>query len=216
MATVEQVISRYPRLYHMAERNSWSSIRKQGLLSTTALLDLFEVSGRERSEIESCWRPRSVAIEHAIHGVAAIRDQRPMPPGGLGPILDDVTPADWYRLVNRKAFFWLSRERLQRLLEARLYRDRVHDVLVVDTRAMLDRHLDRITLASFNTGVAVFGRRERRGANTFRRVQDFPLDSETDEAVELAVDYAVYDISDLAVSVEQRRGGSLVRQVWQR
>jgi hypothetical protein len=62
----------------MAQLGSWPSIRKYGLLSTTALLDLFESRGDERFLIESCHRPESIPIVHPKHGRAVIRDQKPM------------------------------------------------------------------------------------------------------------------------------------------
>lgn len=37
-----------PVLYHMAARGSWESIQRHGLLSTSALLDLFGVMGDRR------------------------------------------------------------------------------------------------------------------------------------------------------------------------
>ena len=40
---IERLISRYPTLYHMAEDGSWESIQRHGLLSTSALLDRFEI-----------------------------------------------------------------------------------------------------------------------------------------------------------------------------
>ena len=58
----ERLISRYPTLYHMAEDGSWESIRKHGLLSTSALLDKFEIEGEERLAIESARRPEIVRI----------------------------------------------------------------------------------------------------------------------------------------------------------
>ena len=39
---------RYPVLCHMAEAGTWPSIAANGLLSTTALLDLFEANGSAR------------------------------------------------------------------------------------------------------------------------------------------------------------------------
>ena len=61
---IERFSDRYPRLYHMAESGSWCSVREHGLLSTSALLDLFEISGSKRREIESEWRPNIVPIGH--------------------------------------------------------------------------------------------------------------------------------------------------------
>jgi hypothetical protein len=48
-----QLLARfYPRLFHMSHSGSWPSIQQHGLLSTTALLDLFEVKGKERESLE--------------------------------------------------------------------------------------------------------------------------------------------------------------------
>jgi hypothetical protein len=47
--TEEELVSIYPRLWHMAEDGSWPSIADNGLLSTSALLDLYGVSGKSRA-----------------------------------------------------------------------------------------------------------------------------------------------------------------------
>lgn len=65
----EALLSRYPVLYHMAEDGSWESIKRLGLLSTTALLDKFGVE--ERFAIESARRPEIVRVEHPEYGCAA-------------------------------------------------------------------------------------------------------------------------------------------------
>ena len=49
----EELIRYFPVLYHMANAGTWPSIRGRGLLSTSALLDLFEIRGQERERIES-------------------------------------------------------------------------------------------------------------------------------------------------------------------
>jgi hypothetical protein len=67
-----------PVLYHMAEDGSWKSIQKLGLLSTSTLLDRFEVEGERRLAIESARRPEMVRLEHHEHGVAAVRDNKPV------------------------------------------------------------------------------------------------------------------------------------------
>ena len=69
---------RFPFLYHMAEFGSWPSIRQHGLLSTSALLDLYEVAGVERAGLEFRHRPECEEIYHDAHGSAVIRDQKPM------------------------------------------------------------------------------------------------------------------------------------------
>ena len=216
MATAEEIIGRYPILFHMAELDSWPSILQNGLLSTSALLDLFEVGGPEREAIESEWRSRSVRIEHHTHGSAVIRDQRPMPPGTLEPLLEGMSPPDWYRLLNRKSFFWVTEDRLFRLLNAGPYKNRVHDVLRVDTRELLERHGDRITLAPFNTGVSSFGPKFKRGPDTFLSIPDYPLGTKHDEVVEVVADYHVPDVAEFTLAVEQWRGNNFQREVWRR
>jgi hypothetical protein len=61
--SVDSLIEYYPYVYHMAKADSWESIEGKGLLSTSALLDLFEINGERRFAIESCHRPDSVVTE---------------------------------------------------------------------------------------------------------------------------------------------------------
>jgi hypothetical protein len=74
----DYVAERWPKLYHMAEAGSWPSIECHGLLSTSSLLDLFDVQGEDRESIEAMRRPESVRITHPEHGEAWIRDNKPM------------------------------------------------------------------------------------------------------------------------------------------
>ena len=215
MATPAEIIGRHPVVFHMAEVDSWSSITRHGLLSTSALLDLFEIQEPERSTIESEWRPNSVPISHSEHGVAIIRDQGPMAPGSLTPQLDGMTASEWYRLLNRKSFFWATRERLLRFLTARPYRSKIHDVLTVSTSELLRRHGDRVTLAGFNTGVTSFGPRHRRGTETFKSIEEFPLGAGDSGIVEVVADYHVPDVAQFTLKVEQWRGRDLIGTVWQ-
>jgi len=55
-------------------QGSWASNEQRGLLSRTALLDLFEADGPERAMIESARRPETVRVDHPVHGTAWIRD----------------------------------------------------------------------------------------------------------------------------------------------
>jgi hypothetical protein len=87
----------YPRLWHMAEDGSWDSIRERGLLSTTALLDLYSVNGPTRISLESTQRPQSVSISRVGLPDAVIRDQKPMSDAALKEcLLDGIEPAEWY------------------------------------------------------------------------------------------------------------------------
>src|SRR5689334_925126 len=99
MWTIDRVAASYPKFYHMADVGSWPSIQRHGLLSTSALLDLFGTEGPARTAIESKWRPTSVHLKHEALGNAVIRDQAPMPENLLAPLLRGVSTREWYELI---------------------------------------------------------------------------------------------------------------------
>src|SRR5260370_9884168 len=152
--TPEELAQIYPCLYHMADAQSWPSIRKHGLLSTTSLLDLFELSGKQRANIERCHRPECVQINHDRHGQAVVRDQKPLIESKLADSLIGCgcTPQQWYLLLNKYVFFWLTRRRLQTLLCARAYRHKPHAVLTVETLPFVKRYEGLIVLSPMNSG----------------------------------------------------------------
>lgn len=218
---VDAFIERHPRLFHMAEAGSWTSIRERGLLSTTALLDLFEYSGEKRRLIESARRPDIITIEHAVHGTAMIRDNKPLREQFLLECLEDMTPIQWYELLNRKSFFWVSPTKLTKLLGARAYRNRAHDVVVVDTRRLVERDLDRIALAPINTGATLYPSASPRGSRTFQPIADYDLPAmirwrgKEDAIAELAVDYSVPAIEDVVIRVERCERDRTVEVIWE-
>lgn len=212
--TAEEIAKRYPRLYHMAFEGSWPSIKRHGLLSTSALLDLYGVQGDARERIESRHRPESVRIEHPKYGAAYIRDQKPMSDRGLQrALLDGLTPSDWYRLLNRRVFFWVSEDRLRTMMNARAYRGLRKTILTVDTAPLLKRHARRVELAPINSGATKPFPRSR-GSQTFLPLDRYPYQSwlnkrkGRDVVVELAVEHGVLDITEFVIRVEEVGGGS--------
>ena len=208
---LERLISRYPTLYHMAEDGSWESIQRHGLLSTSALLDRFEVKGEERLAIESARRPEIIRIEHPEHGAAFIRDNKPMQQKALERCLSEMTPREWYEHLNRRVFFWVEWKRLLKLLGARAYRDRPHLVLEVDAAGLLDRHADRASLSPINSGATFAIDPAPRGPDTFRCIADHPNGK---PIVELSVDYALPDIAEFTLRVRRWRGTEELAEVW--
>ncbi len=206
---VGEFIAKFPRLWHMAEVENWELIQEHGLLSTSALLDLFEYTGQERLAIESAFRATSVEIQSPHLGRAVIRDQRPMINDSVvARYLDDLTPSDWYQTLNRRVFFWVREERLERLLAAGLYRERPHMVLVLDTKKLLDRHLKRVTLSPINSGAIFPAGKTRRGPQTFSRFDEYPWaerKGHPEPVVELAVDHSVPEISTFLLDASIRQ-----------
>lgn len=206
--TPEEIVERYPVLYHMAAPGSWPSIEQHGLLSTSSLLDLFCVCGEQRLQIEERHRPEGVTIEHPAHGVAVVRDQKPMDDLGLERALEgtDLTPRDWYLILNEKVFFWVRRERLDRMMGARAYKAHPKTVLCLCTEELLMRHAGKVMLAPMNTGCTKPWPHER-GPSTFLPLDEYPFAESrrkrgVNAIVELAVVGAVPDVRDLVIRVE--------------
>ncbi|MCW5550883.1 MAG: hypothetical protein KIS67_01830 [Verrucomicrobiae bacterium] len=216
----EVLIATFPRLYHMAEHDSWPSIQKHGLLSTSALLDLFEVSGEPREKLEAAHRPNSVAIHHPRHGRAVIRDQKPMSDGGLKRCLNGVTPREWYVILNAKVFFWPHEERLKTLLGAQAYRNDRHCVLTVDSRKLVERHSERILLSPMNSG-ATKPMPHPRSRETFLPIAAYPFDQWLEKrkqrhkaVAEIAVTHSVPDIAQIVVEVAIWQGGRVLQRLF--
>jgi hypothetical protein len=218
--TVDELCSRFPRLYHMAQLGSWPSIQKHGLLSTKALLDLFELRGEERFRIESCHRPESIPIVNTKYGGALVRDQKPMSDQSLLKALrgSGLKPIDWYRELNSRVFFWLTEERVNTLMNARAYRRQRQTILVVDSKHLVERHEHRIMLCPMNSGCTIpFP--HKRDLETFRRLPEYPYakrKGNRDPIVELAVDYSVPDICDFVTEVREAGAGQPTKVVWKR
>jgi Family of unknown function (DUF7002) len=76
--TEDEFAARFPRVYHVAEAGSWPGIARHGLLSTSALLDLYGVDGGLRERLEGRRRAETHVLEDPEHGRAVLRDQKPL------------------------------------------------------------------------------------------------------------------------------------------
>jgi hypothetical protein len=190
----------------MAEFGSWPSMRDRGLLSTTAILDLYGVKGEERRQIEEVRRAASVTLKHPTLPPIVIRDQLPITDSALEKCLQDgLTPRDWYLLLNGKVFFWPSKERLTRFVRATAYRNKKHDILEIDSRALVRDYRVKITLSPINSGSTLF-KPQPRGSQTFSRLADYPYAARRsgNRLAELAIDHSVPNISEYVTDVSPR------------
>ncbi len=130
-------------VYHLADERNWQSIQTDGLMSATALL--------EKNKLDSwifCHRPDAIELNNG----SIIRDQRPMPPSALQRCLTpNLTPADWYSLLNQRIFFWIDLERLHR---QRLACASPQYILTIDAPRLLEKYAAHTTVTAFNTGNA--------------------------------------------------------------
>jgi len=194
----------------MATLGSWPSIEQRGLLSTSALLDLFEVKADRRQAIEAQERPESVVIAHPRYGSATIRDQKPLHDSMLARCLRGrVSVEDWHRLLNGRVFFWVDEKRLNDLRNARAYREQRQTVIFADTRRLVERYAHRIRLAHINTGAtrSVF---HFRDLDTIKTIEQYSQK----KVVELTIDRSVPDLAEFVVRVEEIGGPAHSRTIW--
>lgn len=219
--TAEELAKLYPRLYHMAHRDSWAGIQELGLLSTTALLDSYEKKGQEREKLESQHRPESVTITHPNRRNAVIRDQKPMSDESLRRALKSsgLEPSDWYRTLNSKVFFWLTEERLIRLLGADAYRNDEHCVLTIDTLTIVTDHKYDVRLSPINSGCTK-PYPWPRGNDTFLTMNEYPFNEwnrkrgGNDPVVEVAIEKGVPDVTKYVLRAEIRQGTEISKVVY--
>jgi hypothetical protein len=196
----------YPHLFHMAHEGAWESIQRHGLLSTISILNLWQVTGSERSVIEREVRRSAVELDHPRYGKIVIRDQKPMYERKLRKALTDCTPQEWCQLLNRKVFFWPSEERLGRHMSARENRGKRHLVLTVDSYRLTTIYEKTITLCALNSGNTIpFA--HKRGTHSLMPMRDYPFTERLARGpyytvVEVAVEFAVPDILDFVTSVD--------------
>ena len=219
-----ELVSEHPKLFHMAEEGTWPAIQEHGLLSTKALVDLYDPEEAVRSTILQGVRRESVVLSRPGVGRAVIRDQGPL------KFLDEclapgTTRQEFLDLLNGRVFFWLSPKRLQRLLGAARYREHPQLVFQFDTAEILERYGAAVQLAPYNTGSMHVPPpySPPRGRDVFVDVAHYPYADWRarrgrggDAVVELTVKHAVPDAGELVTRVERWVGGSSVDVLHQR
>lgn len=217
-----QLASLHPTLYHMAEDGTWPTIRERGLLSTQAIVDLYQPDEETSATVLSSVRRTKITLTSADLGDITIRDQ--IPAKFLEECMHDgVDPAEYLDALNSRVFFWVSLHRLERLLNARHYRHLRHTVLRVDTAALLEEYANDVQLAPYNTGSMHVPTAPRRGPDTFADLADYPYDEwvarrgrSGEHIVELTVKYAVPDIKNFVTRVDIWADGRPVELLYER
>jgi hypothetical protein len=172
---ISELVDRFPRVHHVTTGGSWDGIAATGLLSTSALLDRYEIRAPRRYALESRPRPEAVELAHPSHGRAVLFDNRPLRPDILRGCLD-CSVEEWCRLLNARVFCWATESRLENHLRARGHRGQGRDVITLSTERLAARHAEAITLCAFNSGSTLYPNAPRRGPDTFMRIEDYPYD----------------------------------------
>ncbi len=170
----EQLIEHSPRLYHLTHAANAPTIARYGLLSTTALLDRFGVTGEERRRLEECRRPNPVTLRHSDFGEVTLRDQHPLNEARLaGALTGGMTVAEWLKTINARVFLFADRDRATRL--AQVHAGDRQTLFVFDTAALLAQCVDRVELTHMNTGTTS-PMAHPRGRDTFKPLAQYHYD----------------------------------------
>jgi hypothetical protein len=125
-------------------------------------------------------------------------------------MLPGTSPEQFLDALNGRVFFWLTMERLVRLVGAVRYRRQPQIVLQVSTAELMSRYGDQVELAPLNTGSMHVPTAPARGVEVFVRVDEYPYEQwrakrgpRADAVVELTVPYAIPDIAEMTTRVER-------------
>jgi hypothetical protein len=206
---VDELISNYPILYHSTAAGNARAIVDHGLWTTAQIADTAQLDPNQTAAMVAAPRPRAVKLTHPVLGDVQIRDQSPLRPAMLARCLTDLTPAQWFAILNDRAFFWLHPSRLHSLLSGRRNRDAEHEVVAVDTASLVDVHHDRIRLSPINSGAVLYPNAAARGSHTFTTVSDYPFAERRrtrpvhGAVAELAVIGGVHDVTAHTIKVQR-------------
>ena len=195
----EDFISKYPTLWHLADAAAWPSIQRNGLLSTSEIVNRWGVPQSEVHDLLARRRPEPVVLDHPDHGKAVLRDQHPLSEERLAPALTDgMTVEGWLRMLNGFVFLFPSEAGLRTLYAA--YARGPAVVLKVRTRTLVKQHGARVRLAGINTGNTM-RRPAPRGTDTFLPIRRY--DHSKRKVQEVVVMEAVTDLADHLMSVQR-------------
>ena len=202
----------------MGADGSWPSIARHGLLSTGALVELWQIASMgTRASLLEQRRADSVAIEHPEHGIAVVRDHKPINEASLADALMDMTREQWFEVLNERVFFFLQRRRLESLLGAHSKAPQI--VITVDTASLVAAHEERIELCRINSGFAQPHNKVARTRQTFLPIAEYPhAERQTPRAsgtdfAELTVLGGVPDIAEHVIRVERVFGGEVLERL---
>ena len=210
-----------PRLYHVTAIDNWDPILEHGLLPVSALLERFENDDGQHNCRERQHRNDDEMLDDPVHGRAIIRHQKPLKESMLRKcLLDDLTPEDWFQILNQRVFFWPNCERVRRFLNTREHRSTCHLLIVVRTDRLISHCRERIELSPINSG-ATRSVEHKRGHGTFTALDDYDFDgwrkkrrSRKKAVAEVAVRGAVERITRIATSTVHLDPNGTQEVIW--
>ena len=201
----DDLVSRYPRLWHATFEGGWDGIQSSGLLSAA---DLLETVGRGSEA--SAMRPEVVHLD-APFGPVVLRNQvlsRKDPE----PCLDGITVEEWWQLVNGRSYFFVDQDDLQKLVDSCLELGIAQEVITLNTRRLLTDVADQVEVSLVSAGSFPRTTGPSRGPSTFQRIEAFDGNPVKIKEVTIPVPVTITDTA--VVSVVSRHPKDDPRRLW--
>jgi len=206
----KELVELHPTVWHVAFRSGWPSIWERGLLSAETLCNDYVDHDVTRRRMLSERRGTWTAFDVPGGGRFTLRDQRPVQPKALlSSLKGGMTEEQWFRLVNRRVYFFVNESAALKL--ARRYRKEGQILLTFDTASLLKLVSERVAVATINTGNT---RRKPapRGWDTFVALSHFKPGPR--RIRELTVEGEIANITDALTAVDEACLNEEFCQIW--
>ena len=163
---IDELVIRFPRVWHATYPGGWEAIRTGGLQSSTALL---EAAGR--GDEAKAVRTESVRLSTPA-GDVVLREQVPnkKDPSAYP---DGLSTDDWWQLINRRSYLFAVREDLDQFVGAYLEKGEAQEIITFETRRLLGPVSDHVEIAMVNAGAFPKATSPAKGKATFVTLPDF-------------------------------------------
>lgn len=153
---LKQLADRFPDLWHVTFDGGWEGIRHHGILRAIDVAP------------ESCDEFRADITAVSAEGArpVTLRDQKRTRRDPT-PCLEDLTPAEWWRLVNGRVYLFVREAGATDLVGSYLRRGHPQEVLKLRTTALLAPLADKVEVTTVNAGVFPRTKGPSRGRSTF-------------------------------------------------
>ncbi|MEO0767741.1 MAG: hypothetical protein AAFY75_17170 [Pseudomonadota bacterium] len=186
---------------------AYRGIHRHGLLTAQ------EAADRAGQPLPATPRPTALNITLPDSTPVWITDNKPLSFKKLAPVLDDnLSPQDWFAMLNTRVFFWPDRKLGAGNLKARISRGYHSEWQIYDTAKLLAPIWDRAEIAPINTGSTIH-QPARRGLATFAQLEGLDFQawrksrgkSRPDKIKEVTVRGSIPHAGDALLSIEPVR-----------
>lgn len=172
---IDKFLKLRPKLYHLTHKDNIESIKQTKKIYSTDYI--VKKSGIEEPEVFLKTRRSRLEKVNFNGSEVYLRDQIPLRPSMIDKAMDGTCTSDEYIfLLNKRVFFWPTKNRLER--HYKTYKDQDPVILIFDTKEVYDLNKERVKFCRLNSGALransyLGGKPPARGLNTFKTLEDY-------------------------------------------